>query len=735
MMRLLGAEAMFASAAFLALLGVLVLAAQPRRALNRACGVLLLANAGAVVTFQLMRQAPDAETALLWLRAAQAFDPLVLLFSALLVHLLFPPAPGARRRRWLLGAVAALSAILLLASLHDWRLLSNALARSAPGAAWDTSSTPLTYLSLAATWTVQAAAVLLAARAAASPLLTSMQRRQAALVGLSFAFVVGHSAALRLASLPFRVARAGGFPFTPDTPWHPALDAAGIVLMHLVALLGLAAVVAAAPRLARAFDGPARHAVLGVVALVLAFGAFDGSFRVVLAPLATWYFSSRFLWVGAAAACLALAFVRHDLGGLAERTRRRVTILSHVSLVLLAVVLPAGLTLALGEGSSAAVILALLLGLAALTLSPAPLRTVARALARALLADPRDPAALGDSARAYAAALEARMGTHGEAPPPDDPALRALRDELGLHERDHAHVADVVRAHRARAAHPAATEAPLLLGRYRVERELGRGAYGTTYLATHAGTGARVVLKRMHAGDADRRILAEARALQAVRHPRVVPLVEVDRAGRESFLVLGYVEGGSAHDLLAREGPLPPARAASLALDALEGLAALHAAGIVHADVKLGNLLLDRDGRGVLADLGSAIGIPRAEESATLTASAGAGTYATLAPERLRGGRPSPSADLYAVGAVLYRLLTGEDYVAMDGKSAYESGDAILHDAPRLPHPRVPAPLASVISRALAKTPEERYASAAEMGEALRGAMTGEVSTGVMIRP
>lgn len=733
MMRLLGSEAMLAAGGFLALLGVLVLAAQPRRALNRVAGAYLLAQGAAVVAYQLLRLSPDTEHAITLFRVTSVLDPLALLLGALLAHLLFPPGPHERWRGWFLGGAGVLSALFLLAPLYDWRAMAQGIVKDPDGGAFYTSETPLASAFLATVLLVQAVAVVLAARAASSPHETPMRRRQAALVGLSFAFFAGHSAGLSLATLPFRLASGTPFADEPNTPWPQAVDAVNFVLPKLGALVALAVLIRCAPRLARAFEGTPRRAVALLAGLVLAAGAFDGIFRVLLGQQVTWYVSSRFLWASASAACLALALVRYDLGGLGERTRRRVTLLSHVSLILLAVVLPAGLALALGGGTSGAIILALVLGLAALTLSPAPLRTVARAFASALLADPRDPATLGDSARAYAAALETRMPPAAEAPPAEDPTLRALRDELGLQERDHVQIAEVVRAQRARAAAP--PDAPLLLGRYRPERELGRGAYGATYLATHAGTGERVVLKRMHAGDAERRILDEARALRAVRHPRVVPLVEVDRAGRETFLVLGYVEGGSAHDLLAREGPLPAHRAARLALDALEGLDALHAAGIVHADVKLGNLLLDKDGRGVLADLGSAIGVPRADDGLTLTSGAGAGTYATLAPERLRGARPSPRADLYAVGAVLYRLLTGEDYVALEGKSAYEAGEAILHDAPRLPHPRVPATLAVVISRALAKTPEERYASAVEMGEALKGAMPGEVSLKVMIRP
>ena len=721
--RLLGSEAMLAAGTFLALLGVLVLAARPRRPLNLVSGALLVTQGAETVAFQLIRQSADVGEAVLWFRLSSLLDPVVVFLTALLLHLLFPPArTGGRWRAWALWTVAALCAVFLLAPLYDWRAMATDVVRPTAGGWFTTLPTPLSDASRATGMVVRAAAVLLAAQAVVSPHRSATERKQAALVGLSFVFLVGHVAALRAARAPLALAETGGLlPATYGTPWPPLLYTAGWVAGVLTALLALAAILLSLPRLASAFEGRARPAASAAVLAALAFGLLDGLVSVVAPPVAAWYVSSRFLWVSAAAACLALALVRFDLGGLGERTRRRVTTLAHVSMVLLAVVLPAGLVLRLGGGSSAAIVLALLLALGALTLSPAPLRVAARALAALLLVDPRDAAAAGESAPAYAAALEARLGPGGVPPPADGPGLAALREELGLQEHDHARIAELVRARHAQPGQP------LLLGRYRVERELGRGAHGAAYLATHAGTGERVVVKRIHAGDAERRILAEARALQAVRHPRVVPLVDVDRAGREAFLVLGYVEGGTAQDLLEREGPLPPARAIGLALDVLEGLSALHAAGIVHADVKPGNVLLDAEGRGVLADLGSAI-VPRPDEGATLTAGAGAGTLATLAPERLRGAGPRPAADLYAVGATLYRLLTGQDYVDLQGKGPLGAGEAIAHEPPRLPHPRVPATVGAVLVRALAKRPEDRYGGADEMREALLAAVAAEAA-------
>lgn len=271
------------------------------------------------------------------------------------------------------------------------------------------------------------------------------------------------------------------------------------------------------------------------------------------------------------------------------------------------------------------------------------------------------------------------------------------------------------------------------LDRYVVERELGRGGFGTALLAQDSTTGERVVLKRLHAASGDRRGLDEARAMRALRHPRVVPLVDVIETGGERVLVLGYVPGGDAAGLLAREGPLSAPRAARLAADALEGLEALHAAGVAHGDVKPANLLLDAQGRGVLADLGAARSLVATD--ATITVGLGAGSYAALPPERLRGARPDARGDVYAAGALLYRLLTGEDYVAIEGRTTLEATEAILHDAPRLPHPRVPRPLVDIVGKALRKRPEERYPSAGQMRAALVRALAEMEDGPAMARP
>jgi serine/threonine protein kinase len=269
--------------------------------------------------------------------------------------------------------------------------------------------------------------------------------------------------------------------------------------------------------------------------------------------------------------------------------------------------------------------------------------------------------------------------------------LADLRADLGVTEREHELLLRGIESRET-------------MGRYALKEELARGATASVHLATDTETGREVVVKRYHSARDGARVIAEARALQAVRSPRIVRLLHVDRRDGEPFLVMERAAGGSAR------GPLPPERAVALVADLLEGLDALHAGGLVHGDVKCENLLVDADGRGLLADFGSARAI---DPAATLTGGVVEGTLATLAPEVARGGRPSPASDVYGAAAVLYRLLTGEHPIDLAGLDALAARDRILREPPLLPHPRVPAPIEGPLRAALAKRPEDRPPGAA----------------------
>lgn len=253
--------------------------------------------------------------------------------------------------------------------------------------------------------------------------------------------------------------------------------------------------------------------------------------------------------------------------------------------------------------------------------------------------------------------------------------------------------------------------------RYREERELGRGATGRAVLALDRRLHRAVVLKRLPVGAAGA-ALREARAAAHVSHPSLVSVYDVVEDGAGASLVLEYMPGGTLEHRLEK-GPLPVAEARRLGLQLAEGLGALHAAGLVHGDIKASNVFFRADGRAALGDFGAARPARTVEATAeSLARQPVAGSLAGAAPEVLRGKVPDARSDLYALGALLYRAFTGESYVPFPVD--FERGRlAVLTQPPRLPHPRVPARWEALLARCLAKDPRQRPASARELAEAL----------------
>lgn len=253
--------------------------------------------------------------------------------------------------------------------------------------------------------------------------------------------------------------------------------------------------------------------------------------------------------------------------------------------------------------------------------------------------------------------------------------------------------------------------------RYQEERILGAGAQGTAVLALDRRLHRPVVLKRLPRGEP---ALREARLAARVSHPALVAVHDVVEDAAGAALVLEYMPGSTLEARLA-QGPLPPAEVKRLGLALAEGLAALHAAGLVHGDVKAGNVFLRADGSPALGDFGIARRAPGVEETAQgLGAVPHAGSLAGVAPEVMRGERPDARADVYGLGALLYRALTGDSYVKFP-PTLEDARDAVLRAPPRLPHPRVPARWEALLQRALAKAPGPRFPSAEAMAQALRG--------------
>jgi serine/threonine protein kinase len=270
--------------------------------------------------------------------------------------------------------------------------------------------------------------------------------------------------------------------------------------------------------------------------------------------------------------------------------------------------------------------------------------------------------------------------------------------------------------------------------RYRIDRLIGRGAMAEVFRATQLdddGAPGRAVAVKIMAQqvstnpNARERFAREARVQAMIQHRNVASLLGSGfTAEREAYLVLELLRGRSLRSVIKAEGLLAPRRAASYMWQALQGLAAVHAAGVLHRDLKPANIMLEPVSGGgdriTLIDFGFASldGSAKLTQQGTVV-----GSLTYMAPERLRGETPDERADLYSLGIVLFELLTGAPpYAAEDDLDLID-----LHlngPMPRLydPSAGITLPLVEVVRTALGKQAADRYGSALEMAHALEEA-------------
>jgi hypothetical protein len=268
---------------------------------------------------------------------------------------------------------------------------------------------------------------------------------------------------------------------------------------------------------------------------------------------------------------------------------------------------------------------------------------------------------------------------------------------------------------------------------YRIERRLGRGGMGILYLAIEPGLERRVALKLIAPEAAAnevfaRRFAEESKIAASIEHPNVVPIYAAGEEGGVPFIAMRYVAGADLAKRLVREGRLSPDAAVDLIAQVANGLDAIHAAGLVHRDVKPANVLLS-GGEGAehayITDFGVARNV--ATESGLTQTGHFVGTLDYVAPEQISGGAVDARVDVYALGCLLFKLLTGEVPFPKDGEAARLY--AHLHDPPpasSLYVPEVSMALDDVVIRAMSKTPEDRYPSAGDLGRAAQAALKGE---------
>lgn len=279
------------------------------------------------------------------------------------------------------------------------------------------------------------------------------------------------------------------------------------------------------------------------------------------------------------------------------------------------------------------------------------------------------------------------------------------------------------------------------LGPYEIQSPLGAGGMGEVYRARDTRLGREVALKvlpEFFARDADRlrRFEQEARAVAALNHPNILAIYDIGKHDGAPYIVSELLEGGSLRAELDR-GPLTPRKASEYAAQIAQGLAAAHDGNIVHRDLKPDNVFITKEGRAKILDFGLAKVAPNpaAAPSAglTLTSSpteAGVvmGTVGYMAPEQVRGAVVDSRTDIFAFGAVLYEMISGQRAFHRD--TAAETMTAILKDDPpelsEMDHP-VPPGLERIVRRCLEKQPEQRFQSAKDLAFAL-DALTGTSS-------
>src|SRR5213592_709682 len=282
-------------------------------------------------------------------------------------------------------------------------------------------------------------------------------------------------------------------------------------------------------------------------------------------------------------------------------------------------------------------------------------------------------------------------------------------------------------------------------GRYLITRKLGAGGMANVYLAEDQELGRRVAIKILndrHAADDSfvERFRREAKNAAGLSHPNIVSVYDRGTAEGTYYIAMEYLDGRSLKELIVSRGPAPVTVSVEYARQILQALRFAHRHGIVHRDIKPHNVLVDAEGRVKVTDFG----IARAGASQMTEAGSIVGTAQYLSPEQARGTDVDQRSDLYSLGIVLYELLTGT--LPFTGDTPVEIAMKHLSTIPEAPSAKradVPRDLDLIVTRALAKDPDDRYQSADEMDadleRFLRGAavspVTEESATQIMRAP
>jgi TolB-like protein/Tfp pilus assembly protein PilF len=327
-----------------------------------------------------------------------------------------------------------------------------------------------------------------------------------------------------------------------------------------------------------------------------------------------------------------------------------------------------------------------------------------------------------DAARLIALAEAVADGTKidwADAEASVDPADADLVRELRLL----AGVADVHRPRPESASLPSHHHRDLagtIWGPLRLQEQVGVGNFGAVYRARDSRLARDVALKLLHSppgAESASSIVEEGRLLARVRHPHVISVYGADRFGDQIGIWMEFIQGRTLETVLRYDGPLGAREAALIGIDLCGALAAVHAQGLVHRDVKTQNVMREDGGRVVLMDFG-------AGSESSLSSERQAGTPVYMAPELFEGGRATPRSDIYSLGVLLFRLVTGE--YPVNGRMAADVEEAHARRARRYLRdlrPDLPGPFVNAVERALAVDPRARFESAGAMEQSLATAL------------
>jgi eukaryotic-like serine/threonine-protein kinase len=283
-------------------------------------------------------------------------------------------------------------------------------------------------------------------------------------------------------------------------------------------------------------------------------------------------------------------------------------------------------------------------------------------------------------------------------------------------------------AARSEKVHLVLSAGHLLDNRYRLDERIATGGMGDVWRGTDVVLGRTVAVKVLRTAMLDdpefaARFYGEARMMAAFRHPGVVEVYDYAEAGdsggpeKVAYLVMAFVEGEPLSNRV-KQGPIPVAETLSIVAQAADALHAAHEAGIVHRDIKPGNLIVKPSGAVILIDFG----VARSNALTSMTGlNAIVGTALYMAPEQVAKGNLTPGTDVYALGAVAYHCIAGRP--PFDGDNALQVALRHLEDEPDPLPDHVPYEVRELIARAMAKQPADRYQSAAEFAEAAYAAV------------